>query len=94
MIMGLTLRPSAASLTALMLRGVRPHYPELCVWIELTIAANEPHSKPRPLRLLEPRLHWQVRIAYLRAASLSTLRFSKELSFHKFSIHSLSLIHI
>ena len=59
-------------------------YPELCVWIKLRIAASESHSKLRPSRPLEPRLHWQVRIACLRAASLFMNRrcvSSKELSF-------------
>ena len=45
-------------------------YPELYVWIKLRTAASESHSKLRPSRPLETRLHWQVRIAFLRAASL------------------------
>ena len=57
--------------------------PEFCVWIKLRTAASELHSKLRPSRPLEPRLHWQVRVAFLRVASLFMNRRrvpSKELS--------------
>ena len=57
-------------------------YPELCVRIKLEIATSESHSELRPSRQLEPRLHWQVRVAFLRTASLyeSAPVPSKELS--------------
>ena len=31
--------------------------PELCIWIKFLTAARESHSKLRPSRPLEPRLH-------------------------------------